>query len=54
LLCGITTVTVASPDWLGSCTLLAVTVELPVVFGAVNCPVEEIVPRLELHVTAEL
>jgi hypothetical protein len=37
-----------------SCVLVAVTVTLPAVAGAVKSPVALIVPALAVHVTAEL
>lgn len=48
------TCTVAVADFVGSATLVALTVTLPVVDGAVNKPEEETVPALADHVTAVL
>jgi len=48
------TVTVAAPDWDVSCALVAVTVTLPAVAGAVKSPLGFTVPSLADHVTAEL
>lgn len=48
------TVTVAVPDVVVSCVLVAVTVMLPVVAGAVKSPLELMVPALADQVTLEL
>lgn len=48
------TVTVAVPAFAVFCVLVAVTVTDPAALGAVNMPLELIVPALEVHVTAEL
>lgn len=48
------TVTVAVPAFVVFCVLVAVTVTEPAALGAVNMPLELIVPALEVHVTAEL
>jgi hypothetical protein len=47
-------VTVALPDLVASCVLVAVTVIAPGEAGAVNVPLESIVPPLAVHVTLEL
>jgi hypothetical protein len=47
-------VTVAVPDVVVSCALVAVTVTLPVVAGAVKSPLELMVPALADQVTVEL
>jgi hypothetical protein len=56
MLCGvcITTVIAASPDFVESWVLVAVTVTLPAEAGAVNSPLELMLPPLAVHVTAEL
>ena len=48
------TVTVAVPDFVASCALVAVTVTVPAALGAVSAPLDVIVPAFALHVTAEL
>jgi len=48
------TVTEAVPDFVASCVLVAVTVAVPAVAGAVKSPLVLMVPTLEDHVTAEL
>ncbi|HSY01456.1 MAG TPA: hypothetical protein VK819_04855 [Acidobacteriaceae bacterium] len=48
------TATVAVPAFALFCVLVAVTVTDPAALGAVNMPLELIVPALEVHVTAEL
>jgi hypothetical protein len=48
------TVTDAVPDLVASWVLVAVTVTTPAVAGAVNMPLEEIVPPLAAQVTEEL
>jgi hypothetical protein len=48
------TVTVAVPDLVASCVLVAVAVTAPTVAGAVSNPLALIAPALALHVTAEL
>lgn len=48
------TVTVAVPDLVVSCVLVAVTVTDPAELGAVNNPLPLIVPPLAVHFTAEL
>ena len=48
------TVTEAFPDFVVSCTLVAVMVTAPAVAGAVKSPVELIEPAATDHVTAEL
>jgi hypothetical protein len=48
------TVTVADADLVVSATLVAVTVNVPAVFGAVYRPVDETVPPVVDHVTAVL
>jgi hypothetical protein len=48
------TVTVAVPDFVLSCVLVAVTVTEAADAGAVKTPLELIVPPLVVHVTAEL
>jgi hypothetical protein len=48
------TVTDAVPDLVGSCMLVAVTVTVPAVAGAVRMPLALTVPALADHVTAEL
>jgi hypothetical protein len=48
------TATVAVPDFVVSCVLVAVTVTGPTVEGAVSRPLAVIDPALALHVTAEL
>ena len=48
------TVTDAVPDLVGSCVLVAVTVTVPAVAGAVRMPLVLTVPPLADHVTAEL
>jgi len=47
-------VTVACPDFVVSCALVAVTVTVPEEEGAVNSPLAFIVPALADQVTAEL
>jgi hypothetical protein len=56
LLAGVVTatVTVAVPDFVVSCVLVAVTVTEPAVLGTVSNPPVVIVPVLVVHVTAEL
>ena len=48
------TMTDAVPDFVGSCVLVAVTVTVPAVAGAVRMPPALTVPPLADHVTAEL
>jgi hypothetical protein len=48
------TVTVAVPDLVVSCMLVAVTVTLPAEVGAVKTPLEFTVPAVADQVTAEL
>jgi hypothetical protein len=48
------TLTVAVPDFVVSCTLLAVTVTVPADAGAVRSPFSLIAPPVADHVTAEL
>jgi hypothetical protein len=48
------TVTLAVPDLLVSCALVAVKVTVPAVGGAVKSPPELIVPALAVHITVEL
>jgi hypothetical protein len=48
------TVTDAVPDFVGSCVLVAVTVRVPAVGGAVRMPLALTVPLLADHVTVEL
>jgi hypothetical protein len=48
------TVTDTVPDFVGSCVLVAVTVTVPAVAGAVRMPLALTVPPLADHVTAEL
>ena len=48
------TVTVAAPDLVGSCALVAVTVTAAGVEGAVNTPLAVIAPALADQATAEL
>jgi hypothetical protein len=48
------TVTVAVPDFVVSSTLVAVTVTVPAVAGAVSSPVAAMLPALADHVTFEL
>jgi hypothetical protein len=48
------TLTVAFPDFVASCVLVAVTITLPAEAGAVNNPPALMLPPLALHVTAEL
>ena len=48
------TATDAVPDFVVSCVLVAVTVMLPAVAGAVRSPLELMVPLLVDHFTAEL
>ncbi len=48
------TITGAVPDFVASCVLVAVTVTLPAEAGAVNSPLELMLPPLAVHVTAEL
>ncbi len=48
------TITGAVPDFVASCVLVAVTVTLPAEAGAVNNPLELMLPPLALQVTAEL
>jgi hypothetical protein len=50
----IDTITVAVPDLLMSSVLVAVTVMLPDVLGAVKSPLALIDPLLAVHVTVEL
>jgi hypothetical protein len=45
------TVTVASPDTVGLCTLVAVTIKAPAAAGAVKRPVGLIAPEFADHVT---
>ncbi len=51
---GSCTVTEAFPDFVVSCTLVAVMVTAPAVAGAVKSPVELMEPAATDHVTAEL
>jgi hypothetical protein len=53
-LVGIATITVAVPDLLASCVLVAVTVTVPAELGEVSIPLELIDPLLAVHVTVEL
>jgi hypothetical protein len=46
------TVTLDVSDWLGSATLVAVTLSTPALAGAVYCPAAVIVPNNAFHVTA--
>jgi hypothetical protein len=48
------TVTVAVPDFVASCVLVAVTVMVPAEAGAVKSPLESMVPVLADQVTVEL
>jgi hypothetical protein len=48
------TVAVALPDFVVSCTLVAVTVIVPAVAGAVKSPLELMEPPVADQVTAEL
>jgi hypothetical protein len=48
------TVTAAVPDFVVSWVLVAVTVTVPAVAGAVKSPLALMVPPLADHVTAEL
>jgi hypothetical protein len=48
------TVTLAEPDFAVFSVLAAVTVTEPAALGAVNRPLELMVPALDVHVTAEL
>ena len=48
------TLTVPVPDLVMSCVLVAVTVTVPAVAGAVRSPLALMVPPLADHVTAEL
>jgi hypothetical protein len=48
------TVTLAEADWLGSATLLAVTVSFPAALGAVYKPLESMLPSFASHVTEVL
>jgi len=48
------TVTVALPDFVESCALVAVTVTMAAEPCAVNSPLELTAPALAVHVTAEL
>jgi hypothetical protein len=56
LLCGVCncTVTAAVPDFVVSWVLVAVTVTVPAVAGAVKSPLALMVPPLADHVTEEL
>jgi hypothetical protein len=56
LLCGadVCTVTVADPDCVVSCVLVAVTVTDPAVAGAVSNPAAVMLPELTDQLTAEL
>jgi hypothetical protein len=51
---GACTVTVAVPDLVGSCVLVAVMVDVPAEPGAVNTPLVFTVPPFADQVTAEL
>jgi hypothetical protein len=48
---GALTVIVADADFVGSATLVALTVAVPAAAGAVNSPLAETVPTLADHVT---
>jgi hypothetical protein len=56
VLCGVcaATVIVAVPDFVVSSVLVAVTMKDPFEPGAVNSPLESMVPPLAFHVTVEL
>lgn len=51
---GVETETIVDPLMVGCWVLVAVTVTLPPVAGAVSTPVDEIVPALADQLTAEL